>query len=51
MDKYTEVADGHQITAKQKGQIQIKTCDDNGDTFIATFHNVLLAPYLCNELF
>ena len=26
-------------------------CDDNGDPFIATLHNVLLAPYLCDRLF
>ena len=26
-------------------------CDDNGDPFIATFHNVLLAPDLCDRLF
>ena len=26
-------------------------CDDNGDTFIATLHNILLAPDLCDGLF
>ena len=26
-------------------------CDDNGDQFITTLHNVLLAPDLCNGLF
>ena len=26
-------------------------CDDNGKTFIATLHNVLLAQDLCNRLF
>ena len=26
-------------------------CDNNGDTFIATLHNVLLAPDLCDRLF
>ena len=25
--------------------------DDNGETFIATLYNVLLAPYLCDRLF
>ena len=50
-DKYIEVADGHHVTAKQKGQVQIKMCDDNGKPFIATLHNVLLAPYLCDRLF
>ena len=43
--------DGHHVTAKQKGQLRIKMCDNNGDPFIATFHNVLLAPDLCNSLF
>ena len=26
-------------------------CGDNGDTFIATLHNVILAPDLCDMLF
>ena len=26
-------------------------CDDNGNTFIAKLHNVLLAPDLCDRLF
>ena len=26
-------------------------CDNNGDYFIATLHNVLLAPDLCDRLF
>ena len=26
-------------------------CDNNGDPFIATLHNVLLAPDLCDRLF
>ena len=34
-DKYIEVAGGYHVTAKQKVQVQIKLCDDNGDTFIA----------------
>ena len=51
MDKYIEVADGHHVTAKQKGQVRIQMCDDNGKPFIATLHNVLLAPDLCNRLF
>ena len=50
-DKHIEVADGHHVTAKQKGQVQIKMCDNNGDAFIATLHNVLLAPDLCDRLF
>ena len=43
--------DGHHVTAKQKVQVQIKMCNNNGDTFIATLHNVLLAPDLCDRLF
>ena len=43
-DKYIEVADVHHITVKQKWQVQIKMCDNNGDPFIATLHNVVLAP-------
>ena len=50
-DKYIEVADGHHVTAKQKGQVRIKMCDDNGKPFIATLHNVLLAPDLYDRLF
>ena len=50
-DKYIEVTDGHHVTAKQKGQVQIKMCDDNRDNLFETLHNILLAPYLCNKLF
>ena len=50
-DKYIEVADGHPVTAKQNGQVQIKICDNNGYPFIATLHNVLLAPDICERLF
>ena len=34
--KFLEVADGHHVTVKQKVQVQIKMCDNNGDPFIAT---------------
>ena len=44
-------ADGYHATAKQKGQVQIKICNDRGDTFIATLHNVLLTLDLCDRLF
>ena len=40
-DERIEVADAHHITEKQKLQVQIKMCDNNGDHFIATLHNVL----------
>ena len=50
-DKYIGVADGHHVTAKQKGQVRIQMCDDNRNSFIATLHNVLLAPDLCDRLF
>ena len=50
-DKYIEVADGHSFKAKQKGQAQIKMCDDNKTNFIATMHDVLLEPDLCDRFF
>ena len=50
-DKNIEAADGHHVTAKQKRQVRIKMYSKNGDTFIATLHNVLLAADLCNRLF
>ena len=49
--KYIEVVEGHHVTVKQKGRVQIQTWDDNGRTFIATLYNVLLAPDLCDWLF
>ena len=51
MYKHIEVLDGHHVTAKQKGQVQIKMYDNNRDTFITTLHNVLLAPDICDRLF
>ena len=50
-DKYIEVADIYHVTAKQKGQVQIKMCDYNGDPLIATLYKLLLAPDLCDRLF
>ena len=50
-DKFIEVADGHHVTAKQKGSVRIQMFDDNGETFIATLYNVLLASDLCGILF
>ena len=50
-DRYIKNADGHHDTTKQKGQIRIKMCDNNGNPFIATLHNVILAPELCDRLF
>ena len=50
MDKFIEFADGHPVTAKQKGSVRIQMCDDNGKTFVATLYNVLLAPDLCDRL-
>ena len=50
-DKFIEVADGHHVTAKQKGSVPIQMCDDNGKTFVATLYNVLLAPDLCGRFF
>ena len=51
MDKYIKVADGHHVTANQKIQVQIKMCDDKGNTFISTLYNVLLAPDIYDRLF
>ena len=50
-DKFIEVADGHHVTAKQKCSVRIKMCDYNGNKFVATLYNVLLAPDLCDRLF
>ena len=50
-DRYIEVTDRYYVTAKKKGQFQIIICDNNGDPFVATLHNVLLALGLCNRLF
>ena len=50
-DKYIEFTDGHHVTAKQKGQVKIKMCGDNGNPFISTLHNVVLAPDLWDGLF
>ena len=49
-DKYIEVADGHHVTPKQKGQVRIHMCNNNGKTFIATLYNVLLSPDICDSL-
>ena len=51
MDNYIEIADGHYVPDKQKGQNQITMYDHNGDTFISTLHKVLFAPDLCNRIF
>ena len=50
-DKHIEVVDGHHVTVNKKRQVQIKICKDNGDPLIATFHNVLFTPDLCNIFF
>ena len=50
-DKFIEVADRHQVTAKKKGSVRIQMWDVNGKEFIATLYNVPLALELCNRLF
>ena len=50
-DKHIEVADGHNVIEEQKGQVRIKIYDNNGDTFITTLNNILLAPDLCARFF
>ena len=47
--KHIEVTDRHHVTEKQKVQVRIKMCDDNGDPFIAIFHIILLVPDLCDR--
>ena len=44
LEDTNKVVDGYHAMAKQKGQVRIKMCDNNGYPFIATLHNVLLAP-------
>ena len=48
-DKFIEVADGHHVTAKQKGSVRIQMCDYNGKKFVATLYNVILATDLCER--
>ena len=50
-DEYIEVSDGNHVTAKQKGQVQLRMCNDNVDSFITTLNSVLLASDLCDTLF
>ena len=50
-DKHIEVEDGHHVTAEKKGQVRIKMCNNHGDPFITSLHNVLLALDLCDRLF
>ena len=50
-DKHIEVVDKHHVIAGKNGQVRIKMCDNHGNPFIATLHNVLLAPDLCDRLF
>ena len=45
-DEHIEVVDGKNVTEKQKGQVKINICDNNGYIFIAELHNILLAPGL-----
>ena len=40
-DKYIKVAEVHCVTAKQKGQVQRKICNDKGDNFIVALQSVL----------
>ena len=50
-DKHIEVADRHHVISKEKGQVKIKMCDDNGDAFIVKLRNMILAPDLFDRLF
>ena len=50
-DKQIEVADGHHVMAKQKGNVWIKICNNTGDLVISTLHYIILAPDLFHRLF
>ena len=50
-DKNIKVSNRHHITAKQKGQVRTKMCNDRGDPFITTLHYVNMAPDLCIRFF
>ena len=50
-DEPIEVAYRHHVTAKKKGQVQIKMCDNNKDPCIATLHNLLLVLDLYDRSF
>ena len=39
------------MSQQKKCQVRIKICDNRGYPFIATLHNVILAPDLCDRLF
>ena len=50
-DKFIEVVDGHHVTAKQKGRVQIKMCDNTEDPFVDILPKIILAPDICDRLF
>ena len=43
-DKYIELSDGHFVTAKQTGQVQIEIFVNNEKLFIDMLYSLLLAP-------
>ena len=48
--KYVQVADGNLVTVKKTGELQIKIRYDYGKPFVATLYNLLLTPYLCDQM-
>ena len=50
-DNYIGVAGGHYLTAKQKGKVRIRMCEENRYPLISTLKSVLLSLDLCNRLF
>ena len=50
-DTYIEFIDGHLVTEKQIGEVQIKMSDNPGESFIPTLYHVILVPELFNRLF
>ena len=50
-DKYIEVSDGHHVTEKQKGQVRIQMCDDNGKTFITILQRAFGTKFIRQVIF
>ena len=47
-EKYIKVSDGHFVTAKHMGEVQIKIRDYNGIPFVDTLYNIQFAPDVFN---
>ena len=49
-DKYIEVVEGHHVTAKQEGQVQIKMCDERISVIVAHFYSYLTFLFRCDVM-